>query len=73
MFIRFTSLSNGNFRLSEVRASDLQAGRYRLACIDNPTNDSDSSKLLFSVDINPAMALHDGPDSRPRKHLRYSI
>lgn len=73
LFVRISSLSNGNLKMSAEHTSGFRAGHYRLAYTDNPANYSEPSKLLFSVDIDPAMALYDGPEFEPRKSLQQRL
>lgn len=58
LFVCSGSLMTSEFiGIGEQNSSDPAPRRYRPSCISSPTDDSDSSELLFSVDMDPSLEL----------------
>jgi len=65
-----SSLCHSNFKRGAESLLDPRNARYRLTCIDETADDSDSWDLHFSVDMDPSLALYVGPEFTARRYAR---
>jgi hypothetical protein len=66
--VRMSSLYHSNPKGRAEPLSDPWSARYRLTCINESVDDSDSPNLHFSVDMDPSLALYYGPEFMARGH-----